>query len=168
MRVLTGSHHLRNLFAALTEQTFQVEFGFADPPLIDYLSEMLVRFVRFESIFKARDVVGQRLEEVADMLREANEREGRPQRELHRHIGDFALFWTGVYPEALKYLRRWDRQDAMIDYQSQGKRSYYIASTIPDKEREDETRILRRLSDQFEICSAGLHQVRKEWDACRA
>ncbi|MCA9046691.1 MAG: hypothetical protein KDA69_20345, partial [Planctomycetaceae bacterium] len=60
-RVLTGSHQLRNLFAALTEQTFQVEFGVADPALIDYLSELLVRFVRFESIFRVRDLFGRRL-----------------------------------------------------------------------------------------------------------
>ena len=166
MHVLTGSHQLRNLFAALTEQTFQVEFGFADPPLIDYLSEMLVRFVRFESIFKIRDLLGQRLDEVADMLLEADQREGHPQREVHRHIGDFTLFWTGVYPEALKYLKRWDHKDAVLDYQCQGKRSYYIASTIPDEAHQDETRILRRLSDEFEICSMGLRRVRKEWQAC--
>ena len=23
------------------------------------------------------------------------------RRECHRHVGDYTLFWTGVYPEAL-------------------------------------------------------------------
>ena len=27
------------------------------------------------------------------------------RREVHRHIGDFTLFWTGVYPEALREMQ---------------------------------------------------------------
>lgn len=163
MRVLTGAEQLKRLFAALTEHTFQVEYGIADPPLVDYVSDMLVRFVRFDAIFRVRDIVGRRLDEVADMLMEAEEREADPKREIHRHIGDFTLFWTGVYPEALKQLKSWERKDALVDYREQGKRSYYIASTFDEAPWGDEALVLRRLSDQFELCSAGLHRVRQEW-----
>jgi hypothetical protein len=163
-RVLSGPEQLRNLFAALTEQTFAIDLGVADPPLVDYLSDMLVRFVRIEAIFSIRDVVGRRLEEVAEMLCEAGQREGRPQRELHRHIGDFTLFWTGVYPEALRRLRTAERKDALIDYQVQGKRSYLIASTFDADEYRAEAAVLRRLSDEFELCSQGLARVRHEWE----
>lgn len=162
--VLSSAEQLKRLFAALTEQTFQVEYGVADPPLIDYLADMLVRFVRLDAIFRVRDVIGRRLEEVADMLLEAEQREANPRREIHRHIGDFTLFWTGVYPEALKRLRHFDRKDALIDYQQQGKRSYYIASTFIEEPYEEEAPVLRRLSDEFELCSAGLMQVRREWE----
>src|SRR5690606_37392363 len=110
---LSSADQLKRLFAALAEQTFQVEYGLADPPLIDYLSDILVRFVRLDAIFKVRDVMGRRLEEVADMLMEAEQRESNPKREIHRHIGDFTLFWTGVYPEALRRLRGFDRKDAL-------------------------------------------------------
>ena len=27
------------------------------------------------------------------------------RRECHRHVGDFTLFWTGVYPEAIGKLQ---------------------------------------------------------------
>jgi hypothetical protein len=166
--VLSSADQLKRLFAALAEQTFQVEYGLADPPLIDYLSDMLVRFVRLDAIFKVRDVMGRRLEEVADMLMEAEQREANPQREIHRHIGDFTLFWTGVYPEALRRLRGFDRKDALLDYQQQGKRSYYIASTFRDEPYEHEAPVLRRLSSEFELCSDGLMQVRREWEALAA
>lgn len=164
-RVVTGRESLRNLFAALTEQTFEVEYGVADPPLIDYLTDMLVRFVRLDALFRIRDVLGRRLEEVADMLMEAEQREANPKREIHRHIGDFTLFWTGVYPEALKRLKDFDRKDAMIDYQHYGKRSYYIASTFDEEPYTEESAVLRRLSDEFELCSQGLSHVRREWEA---
>ena len=161
-RVVSGSGQLKRLFSALAEQTFAVEFGVADPPLVDYLSDMLVRFVRIDAIFSVRD--GRRLDEVAEMLLEAEQREQRPQRDVHRHIGDFTLFWTGVYPEALRRLRSADRKDALLDYQAQGKRSYYIASTYEDDEFRSEAPVLRRLSEEFELCSRGLARVRHEWE----
>jgi hypothetical protein len=162
-------HPLRRLFAGLTEQTFQTTLGLADPPLTDYLSEMLSRFVHIHSIFRLRDATGRRLEEVAEMMIEAEAMppEGRTRREVHRHIGDFALFWTGVYPEALKRLQSVLTRDHFIDYCAQGKRSYYIASTFGDAPYHDEAPVLRRLSDEFELCAYGLSQVRREWERQR-
>ena len=49
----------------------------------------------------------------------------------------------------------------------QGKRSYYIASTFDDDKHHDESRVLRRLSDDYELCAYGLSQVRREWETCR-
>lgn len=162
----TPDHPLRRLFAGLTEQTFLSTLGMADPNLIDYLSELLSRFVHMDSIFRLRNASGRRLEEVADMMLEAKELppEGRTRREVHRHIGDFTLFWTGVYPEALRRLRSALKKDHFIDYCERGKRSYYIASTFEDEPYRDEAPVLRRLSTQFELCAYGLNQVRREWE----
>ena len=162
--VLSGGESLRRMFAALTEQTFQVELGVVDPRLIDYLVEMLVRFVKTDAIYQVRDVEGERLEEVAEMMAEAEQRQAKPQREAYRHIGDFTLFWTGLYPEALSRFKSPDRKDHLIDYFEQGKRSYYIASTFDDEPYQEEAPVLRRLSQDFELCTFGLNQVRKEWE----
>jgi hypothetical protein len=160
---------LRRLFAGLTEQTFLTALGVADPPLTDYLSDMLSRFVHIDVIFRLRDATGRRLEEVAAMMIEAEAMppEGRTRREVHRHIGDFTLFWTGVYPEALRRLRSVMTKDQFIDYCEQGKRSYYIASTFGDDPYRDEAPVLRRLSHEFELCAYGLSQVRREWERQR-
>src|SRR5437879_11828568 len=103
-----------------------------DPHLIEYLSLRLSRFIRMDAIYRLANSRGRRLEEVADMLLEAESlpREGCTRREVYRHIGDFTLFWTGVYPEALKRLRSVLVKDHFIDYCEQCKRSYYIASTF--------------------------------------
>ncbi len=154
---------LRRFFSGITEHTFQTKLGVVDPPLIDYVAELLVRFVRCEAIYKIRNPTGQRLEEVAQMLIEADQRVGESQREVHRHIGDFTLFWTGVYPEALRRLQSADRKDWFLDYCQQGKRSYYIASTMRSVENEDQCEILERLAERFELCAYGLNEVRREW-----
>lgn len=163
--VLSGAEALRRLFAAATESTFQTELGVTDPHLIDYLTDLLVRFVRYESLFRVRDTTGRRLEEVAEMMLEAEQREAHPRREIYRHIGDFTLYWSGVYPEALKRLQHADRMDHLIDYCQQGKRSYFIASTFDEDRYRDEAPVLRRLSDEFELCSYGLQRARHEWES---
>lgn len=162
--VLCGPEQLRDLFAALTEQTFQVEYGVADPAMTDYLSDLLVRFVRMDSVFRLRDIVGRRMEEVADMLMEAEQCPDAPRAMMHRHIGDFTLFWTGVYPEALQRLKTWDRKDALINYSEQGKRSYSIAAHLTATESANAALVFKRLSEEFELFSEGLHRVRHEWE----
>jgi hypothetical protein len=154
------------MFAGITEQTFLTTLGIGDPHLVDYLSALLSRFIHVEAIFRLRNVDGKPLEEVADMMFEAEElpAAGRTRREVHRHIGDFTLFWTGVYPEALSRLRSALSKDWFIDYCEQGKRSYYIASTFEEDAFREEAPVLRRLSVEFELCAYGLNQVRHEWE----
>ena len=166
MTPVDRDHPLRRLFAGLAEQTFQSTLGVADPPLIDYLSALLSQFIHMDAIYRLRNAQGKRLEEVADMLLEAEAMppEGRTRREVYRHIGDFTLFWTGVYPEALHKLRSALRRDHFIDYCEQGKRSYYIASTFAQDPYREEAPVLRRLSTDFELCAYGLNMVRKEWE----
>lgn len=165
----SNDHPLRRLFCGLTEHTFISTLGVADPPLTDYLSELLARFIAMDGIFRLRDLAGRRLEEVVGMVLEAEAMpaEGRTRREVHRHIGDFTLFWTGVYPEALKKLRSALSRDQFVDYCEQGKRSYYIASTFEHDPYRDEAAVLRRLSERFEEVAYGLTQVRREWERAR-
>jgi hypothetical protein len=88
---------------------------------------------------------------------------GRTRREYYRHIGDFALFWTGVYPEALNAPGMRACKDHLVSYTAQGKRGYWKASEYAD----DEAPVLRRLAEQFEVCALGLREVRREWEEMR-
>lgn len=165
-----AEHPVRRYFAGLTEQAFIESVGMADPDLIDYLSLLLARFVHVDAVKRLHAQTGRKLEEVAEMLLEAEALppQTRTSREVHRHIGDYTLFWTGVYPEALRRLRHSLNKDHFIDYCEQGKRSYLIASTYEADPYRDEAPVLRRLSEQFELCAYGLTQVRKEWEKSRA
>jgi hypothetical protein len=157
---------LRRFFAGLSEYTFQTQLGIADPALVDYVSDLLARFVRQDVIFRIRDLAGRPILQVTEMLAEAEKRVGDARREVHRHIGDFTLFWVGVYPESLGR-RNLSRPDHLIDYQTEGKRSYWIASTIAtDQETQEKApaEVLERLSRNFELCAYGLREVRREWE----
>jgi hypothetical protein len=155
---------LYRFFAGLTEYAFETRLGVADPRLIDYLTDMLARFVRYEALLNIRSTNGQRLEEVAEMLVEADARVGEAKRSAMQHIGDFTLYWTGLYPEALKRLAKVPRKDYFLDYCEHGKRAYQIASTIPANPPDEERDILERLSHDYELCVYGLGEVRREWE----
>ncbi|MCO6045682.1 hypothetical protein NG895_17430 [Aeoliella sp. ICT_H6.2] len=155
---------VRRFFAGVTEYVFQTRLGVVDPPLVDYISELLTRFLRSEDVYAVRSPRGQRLTQVADMLEEAMHRQGPAKRQLHRHIGDFTLFWTGVYPEVADRMQRTGGKDMLLDYRDQGKRNYLIASNIPVEREQAPSEVLQRLSDCFDICTYGLQEVRKAWE----
>lgn len=155
---------IKRFFSGLTEFAFVSRVGVADPPLVDYVSDLLTRFVNCDSIYRIRDLSGKRLEEVGRMLAEANERIGEARRDVHCHIGDFALFWAGLYPEALRQMQNEQSQDQFLDYCTQGKQAYYIASTIPGSSQKARSELLKRLSHEFDMCVYGLGEVRREWE----
>jgi hypothetical protein len=162
-RAIPESHPLHRLFRGLTEYAFMNELGIGDPSLVGYVAELLSSFVPSDGLWKLRSPQGRRLFEVTEMLAEAEAADDATRRrECHRHVGDFTLFWTGVYPEALAKLQGTSSADALISYQQHGKRSYYLASTL--SVGRDQGGVLRRLSDQFELCAVGLSRVRREWE----
>lgn len=160
MREIPETHPLHRLFRGLTESTFMEELGIGDPNLVGYVAGMLARFVPSEGVWKIRDKQGRRVRELGAMISEAESAEDEERRrECHRHVGDFTLFWSGVFPEAIPSLRA-SMAAHLLDFCQQGKRSYYLASTC----KGDQAPVLRRLSDEFELCAFGLSCVRKEWE----
>ena len=155
---------MQRYFAGLAESTFQAQLGIVDPPLIDYVSGLLIRFVRNDVVHSVRSVTGRPMLTVAELVAEASERLGEAKRELHQHIGDFTLFWAGVYPEALRKSRE-NSGDQFEVYCAHGRRAYRIASCI-ETTRNDapDPQILERLSDRFDLCCYGLREVRRQWE----
>ena len=158
-----GRDPVGRYFAGLTESTFQSHLGVADPNLVDYLSDLLIRFIRSDVVHRIRSVTGRRLMSVDELIAEATERLGDAKRELHQHIGDFTLFWAGVYPESLR--SGGAHEEKFENYRSFGKRSYKIASAIESLSHEAVPgRVLERLSERFDLCCYGLREVRRQWE----
>ena len=155
---------LDRFLCGLSEFIFESKLGVADVQMVDYLSDMLLRFVRFDSLHRVRRSNGQPATEVFQMLCEAEQRIGIARREVHRHIGDFTLFWTGMYPESLRQTKPIASSDGFLDYCRHGKRAYAIAAEIEGGEDRPSCDLLHRLSEHFELCAYGLREVRREWE----
>lgn len=178
MSTASGPHDIDRFFRGLTEHAFHARLGVVDPSLVDYVAFLLVRFVRSDKIPAwPRDLRGRRLTLAVEAMGlvetgaleedDGLRHESRPGREDFRDVGDTVLFWTGLYPEAI----RSEQGDAavtavspsVIDYRSVGKRAYLIASTLPPQSDTDDALLLERLSHEFDLCVEGLGEVRRAW-----
>lgn len=157
---------MRKLFDGLVEQVFMIEMGICDTRLTDYLSALLSDFVHVDAIFRLRTVDGEVIREVSQAEAGAYlgpEIDGTVRtRLINRYIGDFTLFWTGVYPESLR--RRAGGVDRFRAYLLQGRRSYGIASELSTEQAEPPAALLWKLSQEFESCVHGLRLVREGWE----
>ncbi|HZT41749.1 MAG TPA: hypothetical protein VFA07_06150 [Chthonomonadaceae bacterium] len=165
---IPDDHPLRLLFQNLVTRTFRDTIGIPQREVIVYIANMLAEFAHSDNIYRIQNSQGTRLKEVAAMLMEADVALNAPsfdhERTVHKHIGDFTLFWAGVYPEALQTLRARHSADHLIDYVRQGKQSYYIVSTFRYGRFAEDAPLFRQLSDEFELCLYGLGLVRREWE----
>lgn len=164
---LGRANPLRKLFDGLVEQVFIVELGICDPAVTGYLGEMLADFVHVDRIYPLRAVDNHvirdvsRMEALADLGPDVAET--RRRRLINKYIGDFTLFWAGVYPENLRP-RRQSGVHRLTEYLVRGKRSYGIASELTAVSDQPPAEVLQNLSDQFEYCVHGLHLVREGWE----
>src|ERR1019366_910037 len=130
---MVESQALGNFFEELITRSFKQRLGLIDSEVTSYVSDLLTQFNRTENLYRIRSADGRPLEDVGEMLLASNplfeaasfDRE----REVRKHIGDFTLFFAGLFPEAVNRWRlRRRRMDSMVDYVKAGKESYYIVS----------------------------------------
>jgi hypothetical protein len=163
-------HPLHKFFSKLVVRRFYGDAQVRDARISDYIANLLTEFTHVDNLYKIRDARGKRLEEVGEMLIESNPLlEGRSferEREVRKHIGDYTLFLTGLFPEYVASLpRRGLRLDAFIDYLKVGKESYRIVSCFDQFEYRDEAPLFRGLADSFEACVYGLNLVKQDLEA---
>lgn len=155
---------IERFFRGLAESIFQSKLGVADVELVDYIGDLMLRFTSTEAMYRVRTAGGKPAGNVFDMLCEAEKRIGLARREVHRHIGDFTLFWLGMYPESVRRTKSPTKIDHFLNYCDQGKRAYRIASQIEGGKDRPPCEVLSQLSDRFEMCAYGLREVRREWE----
>ncbi len=165
MRAQHQNTTLRRFFTGIAEQTFQVQLGVVDPPVTDYLSDLLLRFVRTDEIHRLRRSEGLPLQDLGRLVVEADSRIGTARRRIHRQIGDFALFWAGLYPESLGGQSGEMAEQPFGAFCVHGQRAYLIASEIEtDEQGATPGDVLERIGRQFQMCAYGLREVRREWE----
>jgi len=159
---IAQNHPLRQLFADLVGRHFC-----DDPRVASYVAGILVDFVHVDNLYRIRDTKGKRLEDVGEMLVESNPalaaRSFDREREVRKHIGDYTLFLSGLFPEFVAALpRRGLRLDSFVDYVKAGKESYRVVSFFDQFEYREEAPLFRKLADSFELRVLGLNLVKQD------
>ena len=166
--MIPDSHPLRSLFVELVDRHYSDEVGMRDPEVSSYVANILAEFCEVDQLFKLRNAAGRPLNDVGEMLLESDPVYGPApcfdrERQVRKHIGDFTLFFTGMFPESINHLRmRRQRLENFVDFMKAGKESYYIVSKFEFFEYAKVAPLFARLSEHFEQCVYGLNLVKNE------
>ena len=185
-------HPLRLLFREATDWAFThgefPEPGAWDARLKGYLSDdLLVRFLHVDRLYRLRDARGRPLADVAEMLLSGEAVGVSPELRaltVQRHIGDYTLFVTGLFPESLERVRRdWRRKDSVLMqlgnllvpfrdpqeyYEEAGRRAYRSAAEIGREVGLTEAELFEKLSRFFRAYVQLMSLVRMYLDASPA
>ncbi|MDA7541633.1 hypothetical protein N8639_02205 [bacterium] len=154
---------IEKYFAGIAENTFHTQLGVVNPPLVNYVTNLLIRFVRLDNFYRVRSISGKPIMDVDELVGEATMRLGDAKREILQYIGDFTLFWLGVFPESFQ--KNGERTAKYNNFCEHGSRSYEIASQIETTDDEaPDSGVLETLSESFELCAYGIQEVRREWE----
>lgn len=163
-----GWRSLRIFFEGLVWRHFYDDLHLEEPGVAQYVSELLTEFVRIEKMYSIRDSLGRPLEDVGEMLVESNPmlkaNSFDRERAVRKHVGDYTLFMTGIFPESVakKASKKRLRLDAFVDFMQAGKESYSIVSSFDQFEYRNEAPLFRKLSEHFERCVFGLNLVKQD------
>ncbi len=135
--------------------------GIAEPAAVDYVSDVLTRFAHIRHLYPLFDDDGRPIEHIVDMLLALERAEGREGGRaervrgmaINRHIGEYALFMSGLFRERLT---------------ARGELGYYLAhgSNAYARAAGSETnparrRLYQRLHDDFGRISDSLDHMRR-------
>lgn len=162
------SHPLQPFFQQAVRNSYEGKLGLNDPDVTSYVAHLLCEFSDADKLYSVRDEAGRPIEELSAMMLAADPVHGSApsfdaERAVRKHIGDYALFVAGMYPEAMASSRRHRRHyPSLGELIHAGKESYFIVSQFNLFEYEQEAPLFARLSDRFERCILGLTLVREE------
>jgi hypothetical protein len=82
---------------------------------------------------------------------------------VRKHIGDYTLFFAGMFPESINHLRlRRQRLENFVEWVKAGKESYYIVSKFEHFEYAKVAPLFASLASNFEGCVYGLNMVKSD------
>lgn len=153
---------LPRFFESVTRQAFG-DLAIDDAPALRYLTELLTRFVRAETLRTLRELPGPRLDSVTDSLLEiqhvwdwdAPGFNPGTERALRHQIGDYTLFMSGIFRDYV------DRLAVTGYYEHEGRRAYRFVAELARARAEADASLYRRLADRFEMYAGALTYARK-------
>ena len=167
--MIPESHPLRQLFQELVSRNYSSSgIELRDPALSSYVANLLTEFCEIEQLHKIRDAGERPLSDVGEMLLHSDPVYGPApsfdrERQVRKHIGDYTLFFTGMFPESIHHFRlRRQRMENFVDFMRAGKESYFIVSKFEHFEYQKVAPLFARLSREFERCVYGLNLVKND------
>lgn len=136
-----------------------LEHGIGDRTLADYLAALLLEFGRGARAYAVDDADGDRFYYLVDIVQAMESATGREAFLLKVHLGDFALWLSGLFPGRIT--ARVQRRGAPgLDYYDElGATGYRLAADSHDAEDHGLDVLYRTCADSFSALRVALNRV---------
>ena len=155
---------LNRFLTGINESVFLTQLGIANIELVNYLNRLLIQFIRTDAVPIPSGQTHYSAIKLLQLMNEAEKCGDHKRRNLYQAIGDYSLFWAGVYPESLEKHKRLHTAGWLRNLTQHGKHCYALASKITPEEEQPSKQVLQCLSQQYELCTYGLREARREWE----
>ena len=146
------------IFYVLVRQAL-LEGGIDDETTSDYVASMLVSFGRARRAYRISDGDDNEFHYLTDMIAELRSADGRHRFLLSVHMGDFALWMSGLFPDYLEARTRRKGAPPISYFEELGATGYRGASESLEAGELGMDIVLRDVANQFSAVRTALNRI---------
>jgi hypothetical protein len=130
-----------------------------DRAVADYVAEVLAEFARAERAHCVMPGNTNPMDYFFEMLSALNAADDRASFFIRAHIGNFSLFFSGVFPDRIRFRAELRGFPDVKYYESLGRTHFRAASDHRLAQRYEVAEIFSTLSDRFETTRRALNDI---------
>jgi hypothetical protein len=147
------------LFLYVALRRLLLELGLDDRDVTDYCAAMVLAFGRRDRAWRIADHDENRYAYLVELVEEASRAEGERQFRVRVHIGNFALWLTGIFPDYIAARRARKGGPDLPYYEALGQSGYRLASDHVLAERAGLDGVLRTAGERFGALRVALNRL---------
>jgi hypothetical protein len=127
---------------------------------IHYLANLLGLFVSSERLYRVDAEDSEGHEYLVDLVAEAAQADDDRRFLIHSHIGNYALFLSGIFATWIEHRYRYRRRPVTLDYYTRMGRAYYTAASGHWQARRFNVHgVFTQLARRFDYYREGLERI---------
>jgi hypothetical protein len=159
MRMAEGAHASLPLFVYVFVRHALVRSGEDDRYLADYVASIVLHFGFGKRANRVSEHDDETYTALTDILRDVNDPDARRSFFVRTHLGNYALWLSGLYPDFIEH-RRWKRGGPDLDYyEEMGRRGFQLAADHRLAEQHGLTTLYASAAQHFGRLRVALNSV---------
>lgn len=132
--------------------------------VINYIANLLALYVKVDRLYRIRPNDAETYEYIVDIIKRASQADTAEQFSAYAHIGNFALFLTGMFPQWIEHRHRFKRRPVDRKYfEDQGGTNYHQAGMHPLAGRFELKDVFLRLAINFDSYGRALNEMQSRF-----
>lgn len=133
--------------------------GEHDRGMADYVAAILLYFGMRDRAHRVSESDDERYDTLVDLLDDVNDPDGRRSFLVRQHLGNYALWVSGLFPDMIEH-RRWRRGGPDLEYyEDLGRRGFRLAADHRLAHEHGLDALFREVAERFPVLRVALNNV---------